>query len=162
MPDRVWGPSWVVWRQGPEHCGWAPLPPGAMYDVASANFVFGGRQVGLEFDFGLGWHHFNFCLLRELGERPRARFRSEVEIRGVFGRTTLVNRYSVVRLGEGGGHPMVFNHGVEPARVSAVRGRPLETVIVRDASGPRPGAGRERYDARGHTLEVYRPRFHGH
>lgn len=27
VPDTVWGPSWVSWREGGGYYGWAPLPP---------------------------------------------------------------------------------------------------------------------------------------
>ena len=29
LPDTVWGPGWVAWRDGDEVTGWAPLPPQA-------------------------------------------------------------------------------------------------------------------------------------
>jgi probable HAF family extracellular repeat protein len=29
VPGHEWAPAWVSWRTGPEHCGWAPLPPEA-------------------------------------------------------------------------------------------------------------------------------------
>ncbi len=29
VPGTEWAPAWVSWRTGPEHCGWAPLPPDA-------------------------------------------------------------------------------------------------------------------------------------
>src|ERR1700736_4076386 len=29
VPGTEWAPAWVSWRTGPEHCGWAPLPPEA-------------------------------------------------------------------------------------------------------------------------------------
>jgi hypothetical protein len=31
VPDTEWGASWVCWREGGGYCGWAPLPPGAVY-----------------------------------------------------------------------------------------------------------------------------------
>lgn len=27
IPDKYWGPAWVVWRSSQDYCGWAPLPP---------------------------------------------------------------------------------------------------------------------------------------
>lgn len=30
-PDTNWGASWVCWREGGGYCGWAPLPPGAVF-----------------------------------------------------------------------------------------------------------------------------------
>src|SRR5690242_19336073 len=48
VPDPVWGPAWVSWREGGGYCGWAPLPPRARFsgdvivavDVPPASFVF--------------------------------------------------------------------------------------------------------------------------
>ena len=31
VPDTDWGASWVCWREGGGYCGWAPLPPGAVF-----------------------------------------------------------------------------------------------------------------------------------
>jgi probable HAF family extracellular repeat protein len=31
VPGTSWAPAWVSWRTGPEHCGWAPLPPDAQF-----------------------------------------------------------------------------------------------------------------------------------
>jgi hypothetical protein len=38
----------------------------------------------------------------------------------------------------------------------------FEAVHIQDLSSPAPGRARERFDARGKTLEVYRPRFGEH
>ena len=77
----------MVWRGGGDHCGWVPLPPGAIYDTATASFFWNGRHVEVGFDFGLGWNHFSFCYVKEMGTQPRAHFRQESEIRAVFNRT---------------------------------------------------------------------------
>src|SRR5206468_1232576 len=52
VPDRVWGPSWVCWRQSDAYCGWAPLPPAARFEVG-VGLVFNHGHVGTSFDFGL-------------------------------------------------------------------------------------------------------------
>ncbi|MCJ7581918.1 MAG: hypothetical protein MUP98_15500, partial [Candidatus Aminicenantes bacterium] len=31
VPDTVWGPAWVTWRQSSLYIGWAPLPPGTRF-----------------------------------------------------------------------------------------------------------------------------------
>jgi hypothetical protein len=31
VPDTVWGPAWVVWQGNDHWIGWAPLPPGAVW-----------------------------------------------------------------------------------------------------------------------------------
>jgi hypothetical protein len=35
VPGFVWGPSWVAWRHGPGHIGWAPLPPDVLFEAGS-------------------------------------------------------------------------------------------------------------------------------
>src|SRR2546427_1498162 len=40
-PDRIWGPAWVVWRTVDDLCGWAPLPPRAVFD-SRAGWRFNG------------------------------------------------------------------------------------------------------------------------
>lgn len=162
-PDRVWGPAWVTWRAGGDYCGWAPLPPGAVYDVSAGQFIFRGRRVGVDFDFGLNFAHFSFCFTRELGDPMRRRFRNEMERRDIFRRTTVMNHYTVNRVSvRGESRPQVFNHGIEPSRVHGGRGRPMEAVRIEEMNTPVPGRAHERLDPKNRTLEVYRPRFEGH
>ena len=52
VPGREWGPGWVSWRRGNDHCGWAPLPAESRthvsftatvdrdYDIGPAAYVF--------------------------------------------------------------------------------------------------------------------------
>jgi hypothetical protein len=42
IPGRVWAPSWVVFRTGPDYIGWAPVPTG--YSVGMS-IDFGGLRV---------------------------------------------------------------------------------------------------------------------
>src|SRR6185369_2792828 len=44
MPDRVWAPAWVVWRSYGDDCGWAPVPPHAVFDV-NFGWRFNGVSV---------------------------------------------------------------------------------------------------------------------
>jgi len=149
----------TVWRSGGEYCGWAPLPPGAVYDTASARFTFQGRRVEAGFDFGLNWAHFSFVLTRELGETPRPHSRREEEV--IYNRTTVIHNYTVVSQPSGASenHPHIVNHGVEPSRVAAVRGRAVEPVHILDLRTPASTRNHERLDPRAGTLEVYRPRL---
>lgn len=161
-PDRVWGPAWVTWRSGGDYCGWAPLPPGAVYDVGAGQFLFRGRRVGVEFDFGLSFAHFSFCFTRELGDPVRRRFRGEAERRNLFRHTTVLNHYTVNRVSvRGESRPQVFNHGIEPARIQGGRGRPMQAMRIEEMNTPAPGRAHERLDPKNHTLEIYRPRFEG-
>src|SRR5262245_2017226 len=34
-PGREWAPAWVTWRVSHGHCGWAPLPPNAIYVIGA-------------------------------------------------------------------------------------------------------------------------------
>jgi hypothetical protein len=154
LPDRTWGPAWVVWRSGGDYCGWAPLPPGAIFDTVAGGFIFRGRHVEVGFDFGLDWHHFGFCLVKDMGERPVLRFRSAVEIQTVFRQTAILNRYAVERPGHG---PVrIINRGIEPGHVASARGHAVETVKIREVQKAPPGRSRERVDTRRKTIEVYR------
>jgi len=176
FPDRVWAPAWVVWRSSDDYCGWAPLPPYAQYDTVAASFTFHGRRVDASFDFGLGWTHFNFCRLAEVGERSRQRIRHESELRTIYSRTTIVNNYTVINRTTAPGpgnarrgdhdairgietHPALMNRGIDPARVSGARGRPVETVRIQDARVPPASHPQERLNTQTRTLEVYRPRL---
>ena len=159
-PDREWAPAWVTWRMGGDYCGWAPLPQYSQYDYVGGGLSFHGRHVEASFGFGLEWNQFNFSYLRELGERPRARFRKEAAARKVFSQTTVINNYSVSKtIVNNETHPRIVNQGIDPGRVAAVRGKPVETVKIQDRRMPSPSRMPERVDARTKTLEVYRPRL---
>ena len=57
VPGNEWAPSWVAWRQGGGHVGWAPLPPETLC-VTGRNW-----GVNVEIDFGIAdsW----FCFVEE-------------------------------------------------------------------------------------------------
>jgi hypothetical protein len=58
VPRYNWAPSWVTWRNGDGYCGWAPLPPGAVFR-AGIGLEYHG-VVAADIDFGLGWGAFAF------------------------------------------------------------------------------------------------------
>ncbi len=160
-PDRVWAPAWVTWRSGDDYAGWAPLPPGAYFDLSGA-LVFRGRHVGIDFDFGFDWHHFNFCRVRELGDPRRIGFRRDDDRRMAFRRTTVINHYTVNRtVVDNHSELRVINHGIDPGRVAAVRGRRVETMHLEDMRTPAPNHAHERVDRDRKTMEVYRPHWGG-
>ena len=157
LPDRVWGPAWVVWREGGDYCGWAPLPPGARYDAVHGAFLWNGRHVTVDFDFGLDWVRFGFVSIRSMGESPRTHFRRPDELRDVFRRSTVVHRYTVARTSDG--PPRVVNHGIPVERVNAGKSRKLEMLRIEDARSPHGRRPREQVDRDTHVLRVYRPRM---
>lgn len=163
FPDRVWGPAWVAWRSGGDYCGWAPLPPGAIYDTAGGFFRFRGKHVEAGFDFGLGLVHFNFCYVKDMGGSLRERFHGEAERRAVFNHTTININYTVSHPSGGVDKgPQVFNHGIEPSRIPPGKGKRMEPVKIQDLQARTPGRSPERVDMKDRKIEVYRPRFNGH
>ena len=161
FPDQTWGPAWVSWRQGGDYCGWSPLPPGVVYESGGAAFIFRGRRVGLDFDFGLGADHFSFCLVKELGS-PKLRHLPMEHERAVFRGTTVVTRYNTVSV-KGESRGKIINFGVDVERVRGGGGRPVETVRVQDIRTPVvTGHSQDRMDDKAKTIEVYRPKMDSH
>ncbi len=159
-PDREWAPAWVTWRTGGDYCGWAPLPPYSHYDYVGGGLTFHGKRVEVGFDFGLAWNHFSFSYVRDLGDRSRPRFRKEADARRIYSQTTVINNYGLTQtVTKNEAHPRIVNRGIDPARVAAVRGKPVETVRIQDRLAPPPGRAPEHVDVRTKTLEVYRPRL---
>ncbi len=60
VPGYHWGPGWVCWRnaEAAGYCGWAPLPPGARFEVG-VGLMWDGH-VAVNADFGLGADMFVF------------------------------------------------------------------------------------------------------
>ncbi len=58
VPGYDWAPAWVTWRRTDRYCGWAPLPPAAVFR-AGVGLTFNG-VVAVDADFGLGADAFTF------------------------------------------------------------------------------------------------------
>lgn len=156
-PGREWGPAWVTWRSGGDYCGWAPLPPHAHFDGPSGRYFYRGHAVEVNFDFGLSFGHFNFCYTRQMGAYSRTRFHNEREVRNIYSHTTIINNYTVDRGGNREGR--IVNRGIEPDRIVAHGGRPVERVEIHDRQSPSNGRSSESVDMRAKTLTVYRPKL---
>jgi len=94
VPDTVWAPSWVVWRTSGDYCGWAPVPPHAVFD-AGFGWRFNGVHVAANFDFGLRPDCFTFVAFndfthRDLGHRRLA----ATEVTRVYSYTTVINNFA--------------------------------------------------------------------
>jgi hypothetical protein len=61
----------------------------------------------------------------------------------------------------GEAHVAVFNHGVEPSKLGAAKGRNFEPMHIQDLNTPAQGRRPERVDSRDKKIEVYRPRIGG-
>ena len=64
VPGREWGPGWVSWRRGNEHCGWAPLPP-----ESRSHFSF---TATVDRDYDIGPAAYVFVALSNFGARSYA------------------------------------------------------------------------------------------
>ena len=152
-PDTVWGPSWVCWRYGESHCGWAPLPPGAWYRPG-VGLTFHGRQVSTTFGFGLGVNSFAFVDVSHFRNPHLNRHAlPPQQAAQVYNRTVGSTRIVDNRHG-------VINHGIPVSRVAAATGTEIHQVAIRDAnSTARQGTRGERFEGNSRTLSVVRPQF---
>lgn len=153
VPDTVWGPSWVSWRRSPQYCGWAPLPPAAIY-AGGGGFTYFGASVGIGFGFGLTALDFTFVPFRHFCDRNPASFRlSPVLARNMFRETTVINHYIH------GPNNQVINVGVDRRTMAAATRSEIPKVAIRDLT---PAAGKltkpDRLERDGSRLVVYRPR----
>lgn len=153
-PDRVWAPSWVVWRSDDDNCGWAPLPPFAIYRPG-AGFYYRGVLVGADYDFGLSVSFFTFVPAGRFCDRNPGHFRLDDRRREeVFHHAAIVGGY-----GEHG-HGMA-NRGIPVERISAAAHRPITPVAVERAPGAgRPGGFQSGGQFAGHQPAVNQPAGH--
>ena len=120
-PDTVWAPSWVTWRSHNEYCGWAPLPPFAVYRPG-VGFFYRGAGVTAGFDFGLGADCFTFVSADRFSERHPRYYRAEPNrVNQFFHQTTIINNYNV-------NNRTIVNGGIPVDRINAGNHRPLQPV----------------------------------
>lgn len=151
LPDRVWGPAWVTWRTAGDYCGWAPLPPHAEF-VIGLGWRFNGVHVGLDFDFGLRADHFAFIALKDFNDHDLGHRRlPATEVTRVYGRTTIINNYTV-------NNNRIVNQGVKVERVAAATHTQIRQAAIRDLPAGAPRGSRiQGSDKAG--MVVYRPQL---
>jgi hypothetical protein len=151
MPDTVWGPSWVTWRYSNEYCGWAPLPPRAVYREG-VGFFYNGLAVSVGFDFGLSWNCFAFVPIgRFCDPHPRRYFVARTQVTQIYDHTTVINNFN------GHGRNLV-NRGIDPEHITAVTHAPIRPVAIRDTAAPSGhGPRADQLSRDGRTLIVGRP-----
>ena len=134
MPDTVWGPSWVTWRYSDDYCGWAPLPPLAVYREGFG-FFYNGLAVGVGFDFGLNWNCFAFVPIGHFCDpHPRRYCVASAQVTQIYNHTTVINNFDVHN------HNFV-NHGIDPEHIAAVTRTPIHPISIRDTAS-RPDTAR--------------------
>src|SRR2546423_6009598 len=95
VPDTCWGPSWVSWRHTPTYCGWAPLPPAAVF-VSGRGFFRNGVHVGVGFDFGLRASLYTFVPWGHFHDRSFYNHRlAGSQSTLIYKNSTLANNYTV-------------------------------------------------------------------
>ena len=96
-PDTCWGPAWVSWRRSSSYCGWAPLPPSALW-VSGRGFYCNTVSVGVSFEFGLSDHHYVYVPYnRFCDRRPSHNYVPSHQARSIHRETTVVNNYVSVK-----------------------------------------------------------------
>ncbi len=155
-PDIVWGPSWVTWRYSDDYCGWAPLPPFAVYREG-AGFFYNGLAVSIGFDFGLSWNCFAFVPIGHFCDpHPRRFCAPPTQATQIYSHTTVINNFGVRN------HNFV-NHGIDPEHITAVTRTPIHPISIRDTTSPvARGAHSDQLSYDGSTLVVNRPHFVDH
>ncbi|MGO8766402.1 MAG: DUF6600 domain-containing protein [Limisphaerales bacterium] len=149
-PDTAWAPSWVCWRYSDSYCGWAPLPPNAIYR-AGVGFVFNGVTVNAGFDFGISAGFFAFVPIGNFYDPHPARYRVDrTRNDAVYRQTTVINNFEA----RGG---IFVNHGIDPQRITQVTHTPIQAVAIREDSSP---VARGQQLGNG-QLTINRPRFTG-
>jgi hypothetical protein len=154
QPNRVWGPSWVAWRQSSDHCGWAPLPPSAVF-VPGGGFRFHNQAVGANFDFGLPAGLFTFIPIERCGDYAPSRYAAAPWQAGrIFSESRALN--SVAFQGQ-----RVANLGMDPRLVDARAGVRMRRAVIQEIPGT-DANGRmqpDRLGRQGGSLVIYRPQL---
>jgi hypothetical protein len=155
VPDRVWGPAWVSWRVTDDYCGWAPLPPAAVYRPGFG-FSYYGSSVGVSFGFGLGYDAYCFAPVSRFHDRHV--WRHSVyghHAHTYYNRSYVHNRYD---WNKDRHHPV--NNGVPRQQIERAIQRELRPVEVREASAQQVTtrvAPRERIERSGRDSVIVRP-----
>jgi hypothetical protein len=151
-PDTEWAPSWVTWRYSDDYCGWAPLPPHAVYREGVGIF-YNGVAVSAGFDFGLSVNFFTFVPTRDFCDPHPRRFRATpTEVTKIYNRTSIINNYNF------NSHDRTFvNYGIPPQRITSVTHTEIRPVTIRESSAPVTHGEQPGRD--GSTLIVNRPHF---
>jgi len=137
-PDTVWAPSWVTWRSDNDYCGWAPLPPLAVFRPG-LGFFYRGVGVGVDFDFGLDAGCFTFISPEHFCDRrPRYYCAPRERVAQIFHQSREVNNFDVH------GRTMM-NRGISVEHITSATHRPLEPIHV----GSLPNAGRQGWRGEG-------------
>jgi hypothetical protein len=153
-PNRVWGPAWVAWRQSDDHCGWAPLPPAAVF-IPGRGFRFHNQAVGASFNFGLPAGLFTFIPIERFCDYAPGRYAATPSEAGrIFSDSRMLN--SIAFQGQ-----RVANLGMDPRVVDEMAGERMRRAVIQEIPGT-DANGRvqpDRLGRRGGSLVIFRPQL---
>lgn len=125
IPGTEWAPSWVVWRQGEDAIGWAPLPPSARVLSNSVSV----DAVAIEGDrFTRAWV---FIDPRYFGQPGMRRY-----VRPVRWNEDLIAR-TAARVGYARDGDRLSNRGISPDDIERLAGRPVQRFTISLNDDPR-------------------------
>lgn len=152
-PDHVWGPAWVSWRQSPEHCGWAPLPPSARF-AAGTGFTFHGHAVPANFDFGLRASQYTFIPVARMTDYSPYRYAAtSSQARELFTQTAPINHVSFE-------NNHVVAHGIDPQQVASASGIEVRRAEIREmVVAQNNGVLADHMTKQGNSLMIFRPQL---
>lgn len=154
QPNRVWGPSWVVWRGNQEHCGWAPMPPSAVF-VPGVGFMLNNRSVSASSGFGVPSALFTFIPVERMGDYAPSRDAvPSSQAEQVFGDSKPLNSVTIR-------NQRVANLGMDPRIVDARAGVRVRRAAIQEVPGT-DANGRVQPDHLGRhdgSLVIFRPQL---
>jgi hypothetical protein len=131
VPDTVWGPAWVGWREGGNYIGWAPLPPGCREFGPDGMLIIGANVIAP------GWfvfvEHGHFC--------------ERIHRRDVIFNQTIINQTINITHIRRGDHNIINNgpdfdavqrrigHRLEPRQIDEIRRVETERGAERPSYG---------------------------
>ena len=152
-PGSTWGPSWVSWRYNGNYCGWAPLPPAAVYQP-TIGLTFHGQHVNNSFAFGLGVRSYTFVPVSHFSDPHPGRHALP------HPHATQIYHQTVPSVTIAGNSTRVVNRGIPVSRVEAATHTQIHRVGIREVNTPGAQSARgERLEANSRTLSVFRPQF---
>jgi hypothetical protein len=151
-PGYEWAPAWVCWRnaEAAGFCGWAPLPPGAIFQPGVG--VFWNGRLAVDVDFGLGPDAFVFIPFDHFWEHDyRAFLAPSWRLPELFRVSIVANGYRFV-----GGHFVIGGIGRDRIGLLTHRDVAVGRIDFHDA---RIGHARDLDHA--HAMDVLRGRGPG-
>jgi hypothetical protein len=151
IPDCTWGPAWVAWRQHDAYCGWAPLPPQAVWRPGFG-FVAVGGHGHVDWGFGLSFGAFTFVAYDHFTDRHPWRHQpARTEVVNIYNHSTVINNTVIVN-----NKTTIINNGIPKEKIAKATHKPVQTFALKD-TGKVSDHGRIDHVAGKPALAVYRP-----